>query len=500
MDESAAAMAAPALDSPQQVQQAPQAILGNINIKTYKTHAQVRQPFHSLPPQLDTRAPASRGGLQVPNAKADHTMFNSMPPLRSERPPLISECPPESEMCEDYIHRASCWRDYRTTGRVLGRGGLSTHVIEGVHKETGELVAIKTLEKEQLSLRRRIDLNSEIARQSTLNHPHIARLRAVYKSKKHVRLVMEHLSGGTVYSLHKKKELFSEVETAIVIQQVLEAVAHMHLQGVVHRDIKLENVVYTDATQSKVKLIDLGLATLWSEGMAPMKRGCGTPACVAPEVLLERYTSKADLWCVGVMAHKLLTGEDHQFMSGTSAVILSPNLRDCSTQARKFVTALLSFDDEVRPSAQEALLHKWLQAFGRQGSTSSNMDTLETLGGGTLSLTTMNVSDGFIRGVFEEDTLEEDPLAPPGASRMEANWSLTVACMRDFDEEVQEGEHSTSGDEPAKNDAAKTSRWRLPSVSFRGRRMSTMWASLRGAKATRVSPAMTQIVPNNGDM
>jgi serine/threonine protein kinase len=130
-------------------------------------------------------------------------------------------------------NNASVWRDYETTGKVLGQGGLSTNVLEAAHKVTGELVAIKTLEREKLSLRHRIDLNREVETQASLDHPHVARLKAVYKSKKHVRLVVEHLSGGTVSRILKDKGVFSESEAALVVKQVLEAVKYLHLKACV---------------------------------------------------------------------------------------------------------------------------------------------------------------------------------------------------------------------------------------------------------------------------
>jgi len=153
-------------------------------------------------------------------------------------------------------------------------------------------VAVKSYKREELDWIQRSDLKREIEIQSSIDHPNVARLLAVYESSKHRRLVMEHLTGGDLFEDFAKRGPFKESEAALVIKQVLQAVEHLHRQGIVHRDIKLENLVYESKQRDKVKLIDFGLSARWRPGDRPMTRAVGTLSYLAPEVSEEEYTNK----------------------------------------------------------------------------------------------------------------------------------------------------------------------------------------------------------------
>jgi serine/threonine protein kinase len=221
-------------------------------------------------------------------------------------------------------------------------------------------VIVKSFNLDRLSRRDANDVQGEIATQSAVNHPNIAKLQAVYNNKRRVRMVIEHLEGGDLFDHLAFRGSFGDLETALIVKQVLEAVEHLHDNGIVHRDIKLENIVYETAERDKVKLIDFGYSTFWEAGQQPMRRTCGTMTYLAPEVLKEAYTNKADLWCVGVAAHAMLTGKQITRRPDGSPVF-SPEFSRCSPGAQDFVTKLLRSDPRRRMSASEALKHRWLQ-------------------------------------------------------------------------------------------------------------------------------------------
>jgi hypothetical protein len=202
----------------------------------------------------------------------------------------------------------------------------------------------------------------------TMDHPHIVRLHRVYDEGSVMHLVMERLDGGELFDRLLELKRLSEKEASDVARQVLCAVAYMHSQGVVHRDLKLENIMYTAKDSPHVKLIDLGFATR-RHGKQHLQEACGSLQYMAPEILQRFYTEKVDVWSVGSIVYTMLTGQplfkgtDREVVKKTAAgrpdfstgrfVILSGSARD-------FITSLLATDPTKRLSASEAVKHSWL--------------------------------------------------------------------------------------------------------------------------------------------
>ncbi len=154
-------------------------------------------------------------------------------------------------------------------------------------------------------------LRVEIDALKALDHPYIVKPLAVYYTKKNLYLVLQHCTGGNLYSGFPvddstgEKVPFSEKKTAEIIYQLLSAVVHMHAKGVCHRDLKFENILFeTKHPDSKIKLIDFGIA----QNMRLMLECCGTTYTMARDVLtLKGYTNKVDLWSVGVIVYMMLS-------------------------------------------------------------------------------------------------------------------------------------------------------------------------------------------------
>jgi serine/threonine protein kinase len=230
------------------------------------------------------------------------------------------------------------------------------------HRQTGEKVAIKSFDLRAMTRRSRHDMCREMGVQSSLDHPSVAKVRASFWSERTSfgHLVTECLEGGTVFDQIQEVNTVSECQARIVATQLLQALEYLHGLGLCHRDVKLENVVYTDEARDQVKLIDFGLCCKWREGSAPMYRVCGTKAYVAPEVVKACYTNKADMWSLGVTVHAMLTGDIiGRGKDGTP--VMSKKLGLCSPKVREFIEALLAPDPAARMSASEALGHGWLQ-------------------------------------------------------------------------------------------------------------------------------------------
>jgi len=288
---------------------------------------------------------------------------------------------PRSSAPAPHEKQASFKSEFELTGEVLGVG-MGGVVMGAVHRESRKRVAVKSFKLEELSRRAQLDLDREIQTQFSIDHPNVAKVEAIYKSDRRLRLVMELLEGGDVFDhLEESGGSISEARTAPVIRQLLEAVVHLHDMGIVHRDIKLENLVYESKRRDKVKLIDFGLCSHWQEGQRPLRRSCGTLAYLPPEMARGAYTNKADLWCVGTAAYTMLTGEK-LLRNENWGPVYTETFSRCSKGAKQFVAALLSADPDLRPCAREALQHRWLleadanTTFDNRKETNLNMESL----------------------------------------------------------------------------------------------------------------------------
>jgi len=234
------------------------------------------------------------------------------------------------------------------------------------------LFALKEIEKEFLFGTYMKELRNEVEVLSTLDHPHIVRTLETFENREMMYLVMEYCSGGDLW---KRINNLTERDVANIMSQVLSAVAFCHQHKVVHRDIKLENVLYeTDAVDAPVKLIDFGLSQMYKRARDEytMKLQVGTAYTLSPELIEGEYNEKTDVWSCGVVAYMLLSKGSRPFDAPEKKDVPSkikegaytmdgPEWDGVSEQAQEFVASLMEYDTEKRLLAEEALQSPWLQ-------------------------------------------------------------------------------------------------------------------------------------------
>ena len=163
---------------------------------------------------------------------------------------------------------------------------------------------------------------------------------------------------------------YTEEEAKGLIKKVLYALRYLHEHNIVHRDLKLENILFDSMDRdAELKICDFGLSQHYHHG-EHMHSTLGTPYYIAPEVLRGDYDEKCDLWSVGVICFMLLSGTPpfpgHNNKEIMEAVKRGEYNFDPSRwkhvrqPAMDFISALLKMNPEERPSCAEALTLDWL--------------------------------------------------------------------------------------------------------------------------------------------
>eukprot|EP00347_Sterkiella_histriomuscorum_P019567 403341142 len=197
------------------------------------------------------------------------------------------------------------------------------------------------------------------------------KLYKVYESQTQLHMLIEYQEGGTLLDQIKKQIKYTEVDIRTIMAQLLLAVDFMHKKGVVHRDIKLDNILLSSMTLGvfDVRIADFGLAAHFKPGEL-LTQKCGTPTYIGPEVLNgSGYTEKVDIFSLGSIMFNLVSGK-YLFQGKDQNALLKLNLicdlshidnyiNTISVEGQALLIKLLERNPLLRPSAKDALEHPW---------------------------------------------------------------------------------------------------------------------------------------------
>ena len=262
--------------------------------------------------------------------------------------------------------------------KSLGKGTFGI-VHLATHIESNTTWACKTVSKEKAGSANIMLLEREVSILKRVQHEHIIQLKEVLETSKKMYLIMECCDGGELTKLLKKKSKFTELETRIIMLRLADAIAYLHKNDTVHRDLKLENILLARNVQDAkdefyIKITDFGLSVQkgGSSHEDMMIDQCGTPIYMAPEILRNNtYSEKCDIWAMGVIMFLLLSGTapfnaGHQDElltvvqeSDLSREIERAGLQHVSDKARDCMKGMLNTDPAYRLTASEVLDHPW---------------------------------------------------------------------------------------------------------------------------------------------
>ena len=249
--------------------------------------------------------------------------------------------------------------------KLIGKGAFGK-VTLGMHKLTGKYVAIKSIDKDCL----KDDFSKkkvlrEIYILKKIKHVNVIRLLEVFETPKHVLIVMEYASGGDLLHCVKSRGHLTEEESIPIFRQVVYGLAHIHSRNILHRDIKLDNILID--SEGGVKICDFGVSKIINKE-ATIFDQCGTPAYIAPEIITEvGYKGfYVDHWSLGVLLYAMLCGTV-PFKAGNM-----PDLHvlikkgkfsfpvELSEEAKNMINRLMKANPEERLSIPEILTHPWM--------------------------------------------------------------------------------------------------------------------------------------------
>ncbi|XP_053076928.1 myosin light chain kinase, smooth muscle isoform X4 [Acinonyx jubatus] len=258
--------------------------------------------------------------------------------------------------------------DFYDIEERLGSGKFG-QVFRLVEKKTGKIWAGKFFKA--YSAKEKENIRQEISIMNCLHHPKLVQCVDAFEEKANIVMVLEIVSGGELFEriIDEDFEL-TERECIQYMRQISEGVEYIHKQGIVHLDLKPENIMCVNKTGTRIKLIDFGLARKL-ENAGSLKVLFGTPEFVAPEVInYEPIGYATDMWSIGVICYILVSGlspfmgdNDNETLANVTSATWDFDdeaFDEISDDAKDFISNLLKKDMKNRLNCTECLQHPWL--------------------------------------------------------------------------------------------------------------------------------------------
>eukprot|EP00826_Nyctotherus_ovalis_P063202 TRINITY_DN9248_c0_g2_i1.p1 TRINITY_DN9248_c0_g2~~TRINITY_DN9248_c0_g2_i1.p1 ORF type:complete len:376 (+),score=75.05 TRINITY_DN9248_c0_g2_i1:265-1392(+) len=359
----------------------------NANAKTKSrqsvfTHALTLPTSEGLHSDNDSIVDSSFSDNEVPSDAVIATLLSTCTPKKCFKSPIdtfsfltkIASTPntlnggkkiefPEKDLFDGRIESYNL-------GKEIGHGSYA--VVRQCTHNDGESTdcAMKIYDKNQsFTARKRRGVLHEIQILKTLSHPHVVRLYETIENADHLCLVFEHVKGGSLcdYLRRVPSKKLCEQEAKRLFRQIVSAMEYCHSKSVVHRDLKLENILLD--SKKEVKIIDFGFSVVVNT-VCKLSMFCGTALYVAPEIVSRKsyWGPPVDVWSLGVILYAMLSGrfpfrgnsESELYKSISKGVYSTP--KGVSEDAAKLLASLLNPDPFKRPTCSNILKDPFLRA------------------------------------------------------------------------------------------------------------------------------------------
>lgn len=243
--------------------------------------------------------------------------------------------------------------------------------------EISKQVAIKLIRRDTIpkNSEKEVKIYREINALKHLTHPNIVKLEEVLQNSKYIGIVLEYASGGEFYKYIQKKRRLKEGVACRLFAQLISGVHYMHSKGLVHRDLKLENLLL-DKHENLV-ITDFGFVNEFFAHSELMKTSCGSPCYAAPELVVSSKpyeARKADIWSCGVILYAMLAGylpwdDDSKNPDGNDIAKLYHYITRTALKFPEYITPLprdllrriLYSDPKKRISIRSIQKHEWVK-------------------------------------------------------------------------------------------------------------------------------------------
>jgi len=327
----------------------------------------------ALPETPDISIPQSKDQSVANSPKNKKPNTNNFLPLSSENLNKL-KFQKEVEKLINYIHNyfkehnegPPTTTEFYRIGRLLGKGAFGK-VNLGMHKLTGKMVAIKSINKDCFTDEEsKKKVMQEFSILKLLKHQSVIRLYESFESKKHVLFIVELCAGGDLLNYVRRRRRLKEPIAQLILRQLINGLEYCHYKGIIHRDIKLDNVLLN--AKGNIKIGDFGVSKCIRKG-EKMYEQCGTPAYIAPEILRDKgYEGfSADIWSAGVALYAILYGtipfKCNDIKNLQKRILKGKyNLKnDVSQEVRDLLRRMLEVDPRKRITESEILAHPWMQ-------------------------------------------------------------------------------------------------------------------------------------------
>ncbi|GAA5827696.1 hypothetical protein JCM11251_001791 [Rhodosporidiobolus azoricus] len=263
--------------------------------------------------------------------------------------------------------------------QTLGEGEFGK-VKLGVHSERwGEDVAIKLIKRGNVDTAQRGEkVRREIEVLKMVRHPNIVRLYDVIETEKYIGIVLEYASGGELFDHILAHRYLKERDASRLFAQLISGVSYLHAKGVVHRDLKLENLLLD--RNRNVIITDFGFANRFNDANVDlMATSCGSPCYAAPELVVQdgKYVGTAvDVWSCGVILYAMLAGylpydDDPANPEGDNINLLYKYILNTpltfpewiTEEPRHLLLLMLVPDPLKRCTIRDVTQHSWLRKY-----------------------------------------------------------------------------------------------------------------------------------------